>query len=231
MSRHPRRISSWVSLGGIGLYWAWQLATYHGRPELPPTFAELVLHIVRTKLLVLAALWLLLRLEGQGFAQLGLVREGWPRRLGLGLALGLAMFVGFNVALDSLMNALIPRPPAGGPSLMRFFEDPRHLLAWLPIGILGGGLVEELQRIFVLTRFEACLGRRGLILGVVLSSAMFGFGHLYQGLGTALGTALGGAAFALVYLRRRSALEPIAAHALSDVLAMLGATMLASAAT
>jgi membrane protease YdiL (CAAX protease family) len=33
--------------------------------------------------------------------------------------------------------------------------------------------------------------------------------------------------FALVYLRRRSALEPVAAHAFSDVLAMLGATMLA----
>jgi hypothetical protein len=33
---------------------------------------------------------------------------------------------------------------------------------------------------------------------------------------------------ALVYLRRRSALEPITAHAFSGVLAMLGATMQAS---
>jgi membrane protease YdiL (CAAX protease family) len=32
---------------------------------------------------------------------------------------------------------------------------------------------------------------------------------------------------ALLYLRRRSAIEPITAHAFSDVLAMLGATMLA----
>jgi hypothetical protein len=35
-----------------------------------------------------------------------------------------------------------------------------------------------------------------------------------------------GFVFALVYLRRRSALEPIVAHAFSDVLAMLAATML-----
>ena len=33
--------------------------------------------------------------------------------------------------------------------------------------------------------------------------------------------------FALLYPRRRFALEPITAHAFSDVLAMLGATMLA----
>ena len=56
---------------------------------------------------------------------------------------------------------------------------------------------------------------------------MFGLGHLYQGLGTAISTAVSGLVFALVYLRRRSALEPVIAHAFSDVLAMLAATMLA----
>ena len=54
---------------------------------------------------------------------------------------------------------------------------------------------------------------------------MFGLGHRYQGLGIAISTAVSGVIFALVYLRRRSALEPISAHAFSDVLAMLGATM------
>ena len=110
---------------------------------------------------------------------------------------------------------------------MTFFKEPGNLLAWLPIGIFGGGIVEELQRIFVLTRFEKWLGHPGLILGIVLSSAMFGFGHLYQGLGSAISTAVSGLVFSLAYLRRRSALEPITAHAFSDVLAMLGATMLA----
>jgi membrane protease YdiL (CAAX protease family) len=137
------------------------------------------------------------------------------------------MFVGLNVVLDSVLNSVFPRPASSGPGIMAFFKSPRNLVAWLPIGIFGGGVVEELERIFVLTRFEAWLGRRGLVLGVVLSSAMFGYGHLYQGVGTALGTAVSGVVFSLVYLRRRSALEPIAAHAFSDVLAILGATMLA----
>ena len=43
----------------------------------------------------------------------------------------------------------------------------------------------------------------------------------------AISTAVSGLVFSLAYLRRRSALEPVAAHAFSDVLAMLGATMLA----
>lgn len=137
------------------------------------------------------------------------------------------MFVGLNVALNSVMTSLIPKSSASGPSVMVFFKEPRNLLVWLPIGIFGGGVVEEIERIFILTRFEKWFGRRGLIAGVVLSSAMFGFGHLYQGLGTAIATAVSCVVLALVFLRRRSAVEPMVAHAFSDVLAILAATMLA----
>ena len=174
---------------------------------------------------MLAALFLLLRLEGEGFKALGLSGHEWPKHLGIGLLFGLVMFVALNVALGSIMSSLLPRPAASGPTIMSFFKEPANLLAWLPIGIFGGGVVEELQRIFIFTRFQKWLGRPGLILGIVLSSVMFGLGHRYQGLGIAISTAVSGVLFALVYLRRRSALEPITAHAFSDVLAMLGATM------
>ena len=222
-----KRTALGISLGVIVLYWVYQIVSHRPGPGLPAHFPQLVARIVRNKLLVFAAIFLLLRLEGEGFDRLGVTHREWPRHLGLGLAIGLVMFVGLNVVLDSVMNSLIHRPPSGGPSITMFFKDPRNLLAWLPIGIFGGGVVEELERIFVLTRFEKWLGRPGLVLAVALSSAMFGYGHLYQGVGTAIATTLSGVAFSLVYLRRRSALEPITAHAFSDVLAMLGATMLA----
>jgi len=137
------------------------------------------------------------------------------------------MFVALNVVLSSALSALLPGPAAGGPSILSFFREPRNLLIWLPIGVIGGGIVEEIQRIFVLTRFEMALGRAGLALGVALSSAMFGFAHLYQGPGAAISNAVSGAVLALLYLRRRSALEPVVAHAFTDVLAMLAATFLA----
>jgi membrane protease YdiL (CAAX protease family) len=222
-----KRTTLGISLGAIVLHWIYQIVSERSAPALPAHFSEFVLAVVRNKLIVFGTIALLLRLEGERFDALGVSRQNWIHHLGAGLVVGLAMFVGLNVALNSVMNSLIPKPPASGPSLMLFFKQPGNLLAWLPIGIFGGGVVEEIERIFVLTRFEKCLGRPGLILGVTLSSAMFGVGHLYQGLGTAISTASSGLVFALVFLRRRSALEPVIAHAFSDVLAMLAATMLA----
>jgi len=222
-----KRTALGISLGVIVAHWIYQLVSYQGSQPLPAHFSELVLRIVRNKLIVFAALLLLLRLQGEGWDGLGVSRRNWPKHLGVGLAIGFAMFVGLNVALDSMMNSLFPRPPASGPSIMAFFKEPANLLVWLPIGIFGGGIIEELERIFIFTGFEKWLGRPGLVLGVALSSAMFGFGHLYQGLGSAISTMVSGVVFSLVFLRRRSALEPITAHAFSDVLAMLGATMLA----
>ncbi len=222
-----QRTSLAISLGVIVLHWIYQLYTQRDGPHLPVRFSDLVVRIAILKLVTFMAIVLLLRLQGEGLGRLGVTRADWPKRLGLGLAIGLAMFVGLNVLLGSVMNSLIPRPAGSGPGIMAFFRSPQNLFAWLPIGILGGGIVEELERIFVLTRFEAWLGRRGLALGVVLSSAMFGYGHLYQGVGTALATMVSGAILSFVYLRRRSALEPIAAHAFSDVLAILAATLLA----
>jgi CAAX protease family protein len=220
-----KRTSLGISLGAIVLYWIYQIVSQRPDAPLPAHFSDLVWRIVRNKLIVLAAIFLLLRLEGEGFKALGLSGDKWPKHLGIGLLFGLAMFVALNVALGSVMGSVFPRPAASGPTIMSFFKEPGNLLAWLPIGIFGGGVVEELQRIFIFTRFEKWLGRPGLILGIVLSSVMFGLGHRYQGLGIAISTAVSGVIFALVYLRRRSALEPITAHAFSDVLAMLGATM------
>ncbi len=220
-----KRTSLGISLGAIILYWIYQIVSQRPDAPLPAHFPDLVWRIVRGKIIVLAALILLLRLEGEGFKALGLNARKWPKHLGIGLLFGLAMFLALNVGLAAVMHSLLPRPAASGPTIMSFFKEPANLLAWLPIGIFGGGVVEELQRIFIFTRFEKWLGRPGLILGIVLSSVMFGLGHRYQGLGIAISTAVSGVVFALVYLRRRSALEPITAHAFSDVLAMLGATM------
>ncbi|MGI8432240.1 MAG: CPBP family intramembrane glutamic endopeptidase [Chthoniobacterales bacterium] len=214
-----------LSLGAIAASWIYQISR-GTNPTLPPNFSTLVVTILISKLAIFAAIYLLLRLGREDFGALWVTGRDWPKHLGLGLAIGFAMFIALNVALGSVMQSLLPRPPSNGPSIMDFFQARANLAAWMPIGIFGGGVVEELQRIFVLTRFEKWLGRPGLILGVIMSSVMFGFGHLYQGLGIAIGTAISGVTFSLVYLRRRNAIEVMAAHALSDVLAMLAATFL-----
>ena len=78
---------------------------------------------------------------------------------------------------------------------------------------------EEIQRAFVLHRFEKTLG--GAAFGLVLWSLAFGVGHLAQGRDVAIATAALGAFWGLIYLRRRSVVSPVIAHAgfnLSEIL-------------
>jgi membrane protease YdiL (CAAX protease family) len=79
------------------------------------------------------------------------------------------------------------------------------------VAIVAGGLREELQRAFLLERFERHLG--GETLGVVVLNVAFGLGHALQGWDAAIATGTLGAFWALVYLRRRSSIAPIISHA------------------
>lgn len=83
--------------------------------------------------------------------------------------------------------------------------------------IVAGGIREEIQRAFLLHRFEVWLG--GGAVGIVITSAAFGAGHFQvQGADAAIATALLGVLWGVVYLRRRSAVAPIVSHSGFDVL-------------
>jgi len=81
--------------------------------------------------------------------------------------------------------------------------------------LVAGGVREEIQRAFLLHRFEVSLG--GPVVGVLVTSIGFGAGHLVQGLDAAITTGLLGAFWAVIYLRRRSAAAPIVSHAGFDL--------------
>ena len=77
--------------------------------------------------------------------------------------------------------------------------------------IMTGGLKEEVQRAFVLRRFDQHLG--GARLGLVLYSLVFGTGHIIQGYDVAIVTALLGFAWGTMFLWRRSVVAPAVSHA------------------
>jgi membrane protease YdiL (CAAX protease family) len=79
------------------------------------------------------------------------------------------------------------------------------------VAILAGGVREELQRAFMLRRFERHLG--GADVGVLVLSIAFGLGHLVQGRDAAIATGVLGAVWAVMYLRRRSSVAPLVSHA------------------
>ena len=87
------------------------------------------------------------------------------------------------------------------------------------VAILAGGVREELQRAFLLRRFERHLG--GAAAGVVVLSVAFGLGHIVQGWDAVITTGLLGAFWAVLYLRRRSAVAPLVSHAGFNALEVL----------
>ena len=87
------------------------------------------------------------------------------------------------------------------------------------VAVVAGGFREELQRAFLLDRFERHLG--GTVCGVVVTSVGFGLGHALQGWDVAVATAALGAFWAVLFVRRRSAVAPLVSHAGFNALEIL----------
>ena len=77
--------------------------------------------------------------------------------------------------------------------------------------MIAGGVREEIQRGFIVHRFDTFLG--GGLVGVVVYSAVFGLGHIEQGYDAAIATGTLGVVWGLTYVVRRSIVAPMVSHA------------------
>ena len=101
--------------------------------------------------------------------------------------------------------------------LQGLLNSPRDAWLFALVVVVAGGVREEIQRAFLLHRFDVWLG--GSAVGLVVTSVAFGAGHFdLQGVDAGIATGLLGAFWGLVYLRRRSAVAPIVCHAGFDLL-------------
>lgn len=168
------------------------------------------LELVDSAVLILLVLWLL-RLHGESARDLLFGGRRMVREAGLGLLLIPAVFLMVVLALGVLQGFT--------PSLHNVARNPLEALissrggAWMfsIVAVVGGGMREEIQRAFVLRRFERYLG--GAPLGLVLFSLVFGSGHIIQGWDVAITTAALGLFWGIAYLARRSAVAPMVSHA------------------
>ncbi|MDQ5832029.1 MAG: CPBP family intramembrane metalloprotease [Actinomycetota bacterium] len=103
--------------------------------------------------------------------------------------------------------------------LERLAGTPGQAAMFGVVAIVAGGVREELQRAFLLHRFEQHLGGAGV--GVVVLSIAFGLGHIVQGWDAVITTGLLGAFWAGLYLRRRSTVAPLVSHAGFNALEVL----------
>ena len=94
--------------------------------------------------------------------------------------------------------------------LEALIRSPTNALIFAFVSIVAGGVREEMQRAFILRRFEQHLG--GGLVGLVTFSVIFGLAHRIQGWDASIITGLLGAFWGATYLVRRSIIAPVISH-------------------
>lgn len=95
--------------------------------------------------------------------------------------------------------------------LEAYLGNALDIAIFLVVVVLAGGVREELQRAFILHRFDKYLG--GVRLGLIIFSITFGLLHIDQGYDVALAIGLLGLLWGVLYVTRRSAIAPMVNHA------------------
>jgi membrane protease YdiL (CAAX protease family) len=136
-----------------------------------------------------------------------------------GLALLPVVLVGVTVIVLGV-RAFVPSLHTVSTNPMeQYMRHPFDGAIFMVVVVLGGGLKEELQRAFILHRFDQAMG--GLRVGLAVTSVIFGLLHATQGLDTALGVGLLGLLWGWLYIKRRSAVMSIVNHAGFDALQVI----------
>jgi membrane protease YdiL (CAAX protease family) len=193
-------IAAVLSLAGIG--------PYDARGQLVPRYVFAVSLLDAAALVGLTA-WFL-RAHGERFWQVMLGSRPPGAELLRGLWHIPAVFLIAVTAMQAIERLVpwlhnVPRNPFEG-----MIHSPADAAMLAVVAVIGGGVREEVQRAFILHRFDRHLG--GGTAGLVVSSIGFGLGHIIQGRDVAVTTALLGAFWGLVYLRRRSVVATVVSH-------------------
>ncbi len=100
-----------------------------------------------------------------------------------------------------------------------FLRSPLESTIFIVVVVLAGGIREEVQRAFILHRFEQKLG--GVYWGLGIFSIAFGALHINQGIDAAIAVGSLGLLWGLLYIKRRSAVMAMVNHATFDVAQIL----------
>jgi uncharacterized protein len=174
------------------------------------SFAYVATLLLLDATLLIALIFWLLRRHGERPRGVFLGARPIGPEIKLGVELTAAVFA-LAIAVLSAARMLVP-------SLHNIKENPLQDLIQTPaqalllaiVATISGGLREEIQRAFILHRFEQYLG--GAHVGLVLYSLVFGLGHSLQGWDAVLTTALLGAFWGWIYISRRSIVSPVVSH-------------------
>jgi membrane protease YdiL (CAAX protease family) len=167
----------------------------------------------------------LLRYTKEKYRDIGFHKEEILKQIKMGALFGLLIFILqtfiMHPLIQGLWSAFFTAAPSKEMDVSTMFVSLWYLPVLLLMALLKGGLSEELWRVCVLTRFQKCFGKAGLVIALIFGSVAFGFGHLYQGMASVISISIIGFLYALVYLRKGLAWEAVAAHAVDDIIGVI----------
>jgi membrane protease YdiL (CAAX protease family) len=176
---------------------------------LVPRFVILVSLI--DAFLVIGLIVMLLKAHRESVRDVLIGRGRMLKEVALGLVLIPFVFVLVAIVLGVVLHYFpvlrnVPTNPLEG--LLKTRHD---AIVFAFVAMFSGGVREEVQRGFIVHRFEGFLG--GGLIGVAVYSVLFGLGHFEQGWDATIATGCLGAIWGLVYWKRRSIIAPVVSHA------------------
>jgi len=207
------------------------------------TSRSVVLFMALEATLTLILIVWFLHYRGENLSTLGWVWKNIGPEVGWGIACVPVLFVS-TIFVSIFFQNFFPKYVSTANPLLDLVEDSGDLALFLMSSLYVGGIKEEIQRAFVLDRFERYLGaillwpflrfvdlsnscreevsrRLGVVVGLILWSILFAVGHAVQGVDSAAAAGVLGLLFGLLYLWRRNLIAPMVAHALFNVTTLL----------
>ena len=176
-------------------------------------------YILLEAVITLGLLLLIMRVHQERLADLGFRVDGQLVDLLLGLALVPVLFL-LSATISTGFQRYLPTHFSSHNPLLEVIHTRGQLGLFMFSALLAGGVKEEIQRAFILTRFRTYLG--GAWLGLILWSVAFGAAHYIQGWQGMVAAGVFGLIFGAVYLIRGSLIAPMVAHGLYDSAVLLG---------
>ena len=181
--------------------------------ELAPTFVFLL--SAADTVLLLGLVCLFLRASDDRLRDVFLGARPIGPELALGIACVPLTFMAVTIVQVVLRLVLPSLHNVEVSPFASLFESVWLIAGFVLLVLVAGGVREELQRAFLLHRFEQRLG--GGRMGVIITSTAFGLGHTVQGWDAAIITGMLGALWGVMYLQRRSVVATVTNHALFNL--------------
>jgi uncharacterized protein len=196
-----------------------------GREILLSNINFLSAYVLLEASITFVLLFLVMRAHGETLRWLG-----WQwRRLRTEVALGLALvplLFALNFVVSIIFQAFFRQFFLERNPLTELIHGPRDLALFIVVALIAGGVKEEVQRAFIVRRFQVYLG--GASLGLIIWSVAFGIGHYVQGAQGMVAAGMFGLIFGIAYVARGSLIAPMVAHGVYDTVTLLGYWFFAS---